>query len=106
MRFQTYRDAMEAYLAELGHFIQANQAWALPVVALISLGESLVLVGLFIPATAVMLLSAVICWIVVKTKLPGRWLLDNLASLPLVFPGLVLGLSFMIVSLKIDTGIS
>ncbi len=47
---------MEAYLAELGHFIQANQAWALPVVALISLGESLVLVGLFIPATAVMLL--------------------------------------------------
>jgi iron(III) transport system permease protein len=56
-------------------------------------------------ATAVMLLSAVICWIVVKTKLPGRWLLDNLASLPLVFPGLVLGLSFMIVSLKVDIGI-
>lgn len=56
-------------------------------------------------ATAVMLLSAVICWIVVKTKLPGRWLLDNLASLPLVFPGLVLGLSFMNVSLKVDIGI-
>jgi len=56
-------------------------------------------------ATAVMLLSAVICWIVVKTKLPGRWLLDNLASLPLVFPGLVLGLSFMIVGLKVDIGI-
>lgn len=56
-------------------------------------------------ATAVMLLSAVICWIVVKTKLPGRWLLDNLASLPLVFPGLVLGLSFMIVSLHVDIGI-
>jgi iron(III) transport system permease protein len=56
-------------------------------------------------ATAVMLVSAVISWIVVKTKLPGRWFLDNLASLPLVFPGLVLGLSFMIVSLKIDIGI-
>nr|WP_173405491.1 iron ABC transporter permease [Caballeronia insecticola] len=56
-------------------------------------------------ATAVMLLSAVICWIVIKTKLPGRWFLDNLASLPLVFPGLVLGLSFMIVSLKVDIGI-
>ncbi|SAL01241.1 ABC transporter permease [Caballeronia ptereochthonis] len=56
-------------------------------------------------ATAVMLLSAVICWIVTKTKLPGRWFLDNLASLPLVFPGLVLGLSFMIVSLKVDIGI-
>ncbi|HEY4295054.1 MAG TPA: iron ABC transporter permease [Paraburkholderia sp.] len=56
-------------------------------------------------ATAVMLLSAVICWIVVKTKLPGRWLLDNLASLPMVFPGLVMGLSFMIVGLKVDIGI-
>jgi iron(III) transport system permease protein len=56
-------------------------------------------------ASAVMLLSAVICWIVIKTKLPGRWFLDNLASLPLVFPGLVLGLSFMIVSLKVDIGI-
>jgi iron(III) transport system permease protein len=56
-------------------------------------------------ASAVMLLSAVICWIVVKTKLPGRWILDNLASLPLVFPGLVLGLAFMIVGLKVDIGI-
>ena len=38
-----------------------------------------------------MLVTAVICWIVVKTKLRGRWLLDNFASLPMVFPGLVLG---------------
>jgi iron(III) transport system permease protein len=29
----------------------------------------------------------------VKTRFPGRWLLDNIASLPLVFPGIVLGLS-------------
>ncbi|MFL9986099.1 ABC transporter permease [Paraburkholderia sediminicola] len=56
-------------------------------------------------ATAVMLLSAVVSWIVIKTKLPGRALLNHLASLPLVFPGLVLGLSFMIVSLKVDIGI-
>jgi len=33
----------------------------------------------------------VICWIVVKTKIRGRWILDNVASLPMVFPGLVLG---------------
>jgi iron(III) transport system permease protein len=47
----------------------------------------------------------VICWIVVKTKLPGRWLLDNLASLPMVFPGLVLGLALMIFYLNVDAGI-
>ncbi len=59
----------------------------------------------FATATSIMLLSAVISWIVVRTKLPGRWLLDNLASLPLVFPGLVLGLSIMICYLYIDIGV-
>jgi iron(III) transport system permease protein len=56
-------------------------------------------------ATLIMLITSVICWIVVKTKLPGRWLLDNLASLPMVFPGLVLGLALMIFYLNIDIGV-
>src|SRR3989442_3952211 len=56
-------------------------------------------------ATIIMLVAFVICWIVVKTKLPGRWLLDNVASLPMVFPGLVLGLSIMIFYLNFDIGI-
>ncbi|HEY5619637.1 MAG TPA: iron ABC transporter permease [Vicinamibacterales bacterium] len=56
-------------------------------------------------ATVVMLVASVICWIVVKTKYPGRWLLDNVASLPIVFPGLVLGLSIMIFYLNVDVGI-
>lgn len=56
-------------------------------------------------ATVIMLVTSVICWIVVKTKLPGRWLLDNLASLPMVFPGLVLGLSIMVFYLNFDIGI-
>ena len=38
-------------------------------------------------ATVVMLIGAVISWVVVRTKIRGRWVLDNLASLPLVFPG-------------------
>jgi iron(III) transport system permease protein len=59
----------------------------------------------FTAATVVMLVASVICWIVVKTKLPGRWLLDNVASLPIVFPGLVLGLSIMIFYLNVDVGI-
>ncbi len=56
-------------------------------------------------ATIIMLVTAVITWIVVKTKIPGRWILDNLASLPLVFPGLVLGLAIMIFYLNVDVGI-
>jgi iron(III) transport system permease protein len=56
-------------------------------------------------ATIIMLVTAVICWIVVKTRIRGRWLLDNLASLPIVFPGLVLGLSIMVFYLNVDVGI-
>ncbi|WP_182084831.1 DedA family protein [Aureimonas sp. ME7] len=47
---------MDAFLVELGELIRANPGWAAVIVAGICLGESLVLVGLVIPATAVMLL--------------------------------------------------
>jgi iron(III) transport system permease protein len=56
-------------------------------------------------ATIIMLVTSVICWIVVKTKLPGRWLLDNIASLPMVFPGIVLGLAIMILYLYLPIGV-
>jgi iron(III) transport system permease protein len=42
---------------------------------------------------------------VVKTRLPGRWVLDNIASLPMVFPGLVLGLAIMILYLYLPIGV-
>jgi iron(III) transport system permease protein len=68
-----------------------------------TVGNSLLLS--FSAATIVMLVTSVVCWIVVKTQIPGRWLLDNVASLPIVFPGLVLGLSIMIFYLHVDIGI-
>jgi iron(III) transport system permease protein len=56
-------------------------------------------------ATIIMLVTSVICWIVVKTRLRGRWLLDNIASLPMVFPGIVLGLAIMILYLYLPIGV-
>jgi iron(III) transport system permease protein len=56
-------------------------------------------------ATLIMLMTSVLCWIVVRTRLPGRWLIDNLASLPLVFPGLVLGLAIMVCYLALPLGV-
>jgi iron(III) transport system permease protein len=56
-------------------------------------------------ATIIMLATSVLCWIVARTRLPGRWLLDNLASLPLAFPGLVLGLAIMVCYLKLGIGV-
>ena len=56
-------------------------------------------------ATTVMLLTAIVCWIVLRTKIPGRWILDQVASVPLVLPGLVMGLAIMVCYLAIGGGI-
>ena len=56
-------------------------------------------------ATLIMLATSALCWIVVRSRLPGRRLIDNLASLPLVFPGLVLGLSIMVCYLMLPIGV-
>jgi iron(III) transport system permease protein len=56
-------------------------------------------------ATTVMFLTAIVCWIVLRTKIPGRWILDNVASVPLVLPGLVMGLAIMVCYLTIGGGV-
>jgi iron(III) transport system permease protein len=56
-------------------------------------------------ATAVMLLTAVASWVVVRTRLRGRSVIDNLAFMPLTIPGLVLGVGLLVVYLRIPIGI-
>lgn len=51
-------------------------------------------------ATAVMLLTAVAAWLVIRTRVWGRGLLDQLTFLPLVVPGLVMGVSISFVYLR------
>ena len=51
-------------------------------------------------ATVVMLMTAVAAWVVVRTRLRGRSLIDNLAFMPLVIPGLVLGVALLSVYLR------
>jgi iron(III) transport system permease protein len=45
-------------------------------------------------ASAAMALMAIAAWLSVRRK-PGGWLLDQLASAPLVFPGIVLGVAMI-----------
>ncbi len=47
-------------------------------------------------ATVVMLLMAVAAWIVMRSDAPGRMVLDGLSFVPLVMPGIVLGVSVLI----------
>ncbi|PZG17495.1 ABC transporter permease [Nonomuraea aridisoli] len=66
--------------------------------AMTALKNSLVL-GLG-SATLVMILMAVGAWIVVRSRIPGRQLVDHLSFVPLVIPGLVLGLALSFVYLR------
>jgi iron(III) transport system permease protein len=86
------RVSLDSYRAVLDHPQFGETVWNSVVLAVGSAG-------------AVMVLSAVISWIVVRTRVRGRWLLDNIASLPLVFPGLVLGLAILVCYLTVDIGI-
>jgi iron(III) transport system permease protein len=56
-------------------------------------------------ATAVMFLAAIASWVVVRTRLRGRWLIDNLAFMPLTIPGLVLGVALLTIYLRVPIGI-
>ena len=47
---------MENFIDEFAQFIEMHRGWAAPLIGVLAFGESLVLVGLFIPATPMMIL--------------------------------------------------
>jgi iron(III) transport system permease protein len=47
-------------------------------------------------ATVAMLLTSLVAWIVYKSRLPGAWLLDFLAFVPITVPGIVLGMALIL----------
>ena len=46
-----------------------------------------------------------IAWVIVRSKLPGRQVLDSLAMLPLAVPGIVLAFGYLAISLQLQTWI-
>jgi iron(III) transport system permease protein len=51
-------------------------------------------------ATIVMGVMAIAAWMVIRSKIPGRQIIDQLSFIPLVIPGLVLGLALSFVYLR------
>jgi len=47
-------------------------------------------------ATIAMMLTSLIAWIVYKSRLPGSWVLDFLAFVPITVPGIVLGMALIL----------
>lgn len=47
-------------------------------------------------ATVAMVLTSLVAWIVYKSRLPGAWILDFLAFVPITIPGIVMGMSLIL----------
>lgn len=52
-------------------------------------------------AVLVSAVSMALAWITVRSKIRGVWVVDALASIPLVIPGIVMGLAFLTLALNI-----
>lgn len=48
---------MQHYIDLINHFIASNQAWAGPIIALLCFGESMLVIGIMIPATAILIFT-------------------------------------------------
>ncbi len=81
-------------LDAIGRFTLKNYATALHFPKITDSIKNSILLGLG-SASAVMVLTLLASWLLVRTKMRGRWLLDILTTLPLLFPGIVMGLAIL-----------
>jgi iron(III) transport system permease protein len=78
----------------VGKFTLKNYMTALHFPKITDSIKNSILLGLG-SASAVMVLTLFASWLLVRTKIRGRWLLDLLTTLPLLFPGIVMGLAIL-----------
>lgn len=78
----------------ISHFTLKNYLTALHYPKITDSIKNSIVLGLG-SASAVMLLTLLASWLLVRTKIRGRWLLDLLTTLPLLFPGIVMGLAIL-----------
>ncbi len=48
---------MQHYIDLINNFIATNQVWAGPIIALLCFGESMLVIGIMIPATAILIFT-------------------------------------------------
>ena len=85
---------MQPSIEALGKFTAKNYITALHFPKITDSIKNSILLGLG-SASVVMVLTLFASWVLVRTKMRGRWLLDILTTLPLLFPGIVMGLAIL-----------
>ena len=92
--------AMPPSAEALGQLTLASYARMAQTPRLVTSLVNTVIVGLA-SATIVMLLVAVCAWLVNRSRLRARVILDYLTVAPLTFPGIVLGLALLVIYLRV-----
>jgi iron(III) transport system permease protein len=85
---------MQPSVEALSRFTLKNYVTALNFPKITDSIQNSIVLGLA-SASFVMILTLLASWILVRTKIRGRWLLDFLTTLPLLFPGIVMGLAIL-----------
>jgi iron(III) transport system permease protein len=85
---------MQPSLEGLAKFTIKNYVTAIHYPKLTDAIKNSILLGLG-SASFVMALTLLASWLLVRTKIRGRWLLDLMTTLPLLFPGIVMGLAIL-----------
>lgn len=87
-------------LARLGEATFANYVEVVTDAASVRAAKNSVVLAVA-AASAAVLLGAVAAWLVVRTRIRGRWVVSGLALIPLVMPGLVLGQAILFTYLRL-----
>src|SRR5207247_3504177 len=85
---------MQPSIEALSRFTAKNYVTAIHFPKITDSIKNSILLGLG-SASAVMALTLLASWLLVRTKMRGRWLLDLLTTLPLLFPGIVMALAIL-----------
>lgn len=88
----------------LSRVTTSNYASVLYYPGVLSSFANSIILGLLAAAMTI-LLGLVSSWMYVKLKIRGGWILDSLGTLPLTFPGTLVGVALATVYLKIPVGI-
>ncbi len=107
--------AMLAYASTQGYY-QPPSAAAFAVASLSSYADAIdtrdfadaavnTVVLSVVVATALMVLMSVVAWIRVRSGLRLAWVVESIATIPLVVPGLILGVALLTVYLNVDVGL-
>lgn len=95
-----FRYVLQPSIGALPNVTLTNYRYVLTYPAIIGAFQNSIVNSVLV-ATIVAVLTALAAWIVLRTRVPGRWLLDGLAFAPIGIPATIIGISVLLTYLTL-----